>query len=258
VPTPDNFGLLGEAPVNQPLLDWLAHRFIENKWSIKAMHRLVMLSSTYQQDSSFREWMNRIDPENRWLGRFTPRRLEAEAIRDNLLAVSGRLDRSMGGSLLHLKNRAYFFDHTSKDTTKYDSRRRALYLPVVRNNVYDVFQLFDFPDPAVANGDRATTTVATQALFFLNSDWVAQLCEEWATTLLKDAGLDDAGRVDRMYRQAYARKPTPKESAEALELVRRVDTALARPESRADRRRLQAWASLCQTIMSANEFVYVN
>ena len=133
-----------------------------------------------------------------------------------------------------------------------------MYLPVVRNNVYDVFQLFDFPDPAVASGDRATTTVATQALFFLNSDWVAQLCEDWAGTLLKDTRLDDASRVERMYRQAYARQPTAKETEEALALVRRVETALTRGESRADRRRLQAWASLCQTVVSANEFVYVH
>src|SRR5262249_26649355 len=258
VPTPDNFGLLGEAPVNQPLLDWLAHRFIENKWSIKAMHRMMMLSSTYQMSAATDDRAARVDPENRLNWRANVKRLEAEAIRDNLLAVSGRLDRSMGGSLLHVKNREYFFDHPSKDTTKYDSRRRSVYLPVVRNNVYDVFQLFDFPDPAVASGDRATTTVATQALYFLNSDWVAQLCEDWAGTLLRDAGLDDAGRVELMYRQAYARQPTAKETEDALALVRRVETVLTRGVSRADRRRLQAWASLCQTVVSANEFVYVH
>ncbi len=257
VPTPDNFGLLGEAPVNQPLLDWLAHRFVESKWSIKTMHKMMMLSSTYQMSAAADPKAALVDPENRLNWRAKVKRLEAEAIRDNLLTVSGMLDRSMGGSLLHVKNRDYFFDHTSKDTTKYDSRRRSLYLPVVRNNVYDVFQLFDFPDPAVANGDRATTTVATQALFLMNSDWVAQLCEHWAGTIMKDAKLDDAGRVGQIYRQAYAREPTAAEIDRAGSLVRSVELALARREPNAERRRLQAWASLCQTIVSANEFVYV-
>lgn len=258
VPTPDNFGLLGEAPVNQLLLDWLAHRFIENKWSIKSMHRMMMLSSTYQLSAATDPKAVLIDPENRLNWRANVKRLEAEAIRDNLLAVSGLLDRSMGGSLLHVKNRDYFFDHTSKDTTKYDSRRRSLYLPVVRNNVYDVFQLFDFPDPAVANGDRATTTVATQALFLMNSDLVAQVCEQWAGSLLKVSQLDDAGRIHAIYRQAYAREPTVEEAARARTLVRSVETALTRGEPNADRRRLQAWASLCQTVVSANEFVYLH
>jgi hypothetical protein len=257
VPTPDNFGLLGEAPVNPPLLDWLALRFIESKWSIKAMHRMIMLSSTYQMSAAADAKAALVDPENRLNWRANVRRLEAEAIRDNLLAVSGLLDRSMGGSLLHVKNRDYFFDHTSKDTTRYDSRRRSLYLPVVRNNVYDVFQLFDFPDPAVANGDRATTTVATQALFFMNSEWVAQLCEEWAAALVKDDQLDDAGRVDRIYRKAYARPATAKEVADALTLVRSVEAALARGQAHTERHRMQAWASLCQTVVAANEFIYV-
>ena len=258
VPTPDNFGLLGEAPVNQPLLDWLAHRFVEHKWSIKAIHRIMMLSSTYQMSAASVPKAALVDPENRLNWRANVKRLEAEAIRDNLLAVSGLLDRSMGGSLLHVKNRDYLFDHTSKDTTKYDSRRRSLYLPVIRNNVYDVFQLFDFPDPAVANGDRATTTVATQALFLMNSDWVGELCEHWAATLLKDAKLDDAGRIRQIYRQAYAREPTAPEAARAGSLLRRVETALTRSEPNADRRRFLAWASLCQTVVSVNEFVYVH
>ncbi|MBM4067597.1 MAG: DUF1553 domain-containing protein [Planctomycetes bacterium] len=257
VPTPDNFGLLGEAPVNPPLLDWLARRFIEDKWSMKAMHRRMMLSSTYQMSATDDARAARVDPENRLNWRANVKRLEAEAIRDNLLAVTGTLDRSLGGSLLHVKNRDYLFDHTSKDTTKYDSRRRSLYLPVIRNNVYDVFQLFDFPDPAVANGHRATTTVATQALFFMNSDWVAQLCEEWAGKLLQDAKLDDAGRVERIYRRAYARRPTTQEAAAAQTLVGNVTAVLSRSEANSDRCRRQAWASLCQTVLAANEFVYV-
>lgn len=253
----DNFGLLGSLPDNQPLLDWLTHRFIEKQWSIKALHREIMLSSTYQMSAAPNPTAAEIDPENRLRWRAEIRRLEAEAIRDALLAVSGALDRTMGGSLLHVKNREYLFDHTSRDMTRYDSRRRSLYLPVIRNNVYDVFQLFDYPDPAVPTGDRATTTVAPQALFMLNSDWTMQLCEQLAAALLKDANLDDTGRVRRLYLQAYGREATAQETVKALTLIRDVDRVLQAKEMNLDRRRAAAWSCFCQVVVSANEFLYI-
>jgi cytochrome c553 len=258
VRTVDNFGLQGEPPVNQVLLDWLAHRFMENKWSIMSMHRLILLSSTYQMSSVGNKEALLTDPENRLCWRAPVRRLQAEELRDALLAVCGRLDRTMGGSLLHAKNREFLFDHTSKDRTKYDSRRRSLYLPVIRNNVYDVFQLFDFPDPAVPSGDRPTTTIAPQALFLMNSEWAMQLCEHLADDLLRDKGLDDAERVQRLYRTAYSRTASEKETERGLALVRNVDRALAMREDDDGRRRLLAWACLCQTVAAANEFVYLD
>jgi len=270
VRTVDNFGTLGELPDNQPLLDWLTHRFTlpspsgrgaggegKRSWSIKAMHRVIMLSSTYQMSSTPDPKTADADPENRLHGRANVRRLEAEAIRDAMLAVSGSLDKSMGGSLLHVKNRDYLFDHTSRDLTSYESPRRSIYLPVVRNNVYDVFQLFDFPDPAVPNGDRATTTVAPQALFLLNSDWAMKTCDQMAESLLKDANLDDAGRVRRLYRKAYGREASAVELAKAIALVDNVERALHAKEASLERRRSMAWSSLCQVVVAANEFVYV-
>ncbi|MGE3806860.1 MAG: DUF1549 domain-containing protein, partial [Gemmataceae bacterium] len=119
VPTPDNFGRLGERPANQPLLDWLARRFIEEGWSLKKLHRRIMLSNTYQLNTKHPRGSFDADPENRLHWRANVRRLESEAIRDSLLAVSGTLDTTRGGSLLHVKNREFLFDHTSKDTTKY-------------------------------------------------------------------------------------------------------------------------------------------
>jgi mono/diheme cytochrome c family protein/cytochrome c553 len=253
----DNFGTLGELPSDQLLLDWLASRFVEGRWSIKAMHRSIMLSSTYQMSANADPKAREADPENRLHGRANVRRLEAEAIRDALLAVGGVLDKSQGGSMLHVKNREYLFDHTSKDTTNYDSRRRSLYLPVIRNNVYDVFQLFDFPDPAAPGGDRATTTVAPQALFMMNSELTMKICDHLVESLLKEAGLDDAGRVRRLYLKAYGREATDAETARAIALVRAVDHAMQKREPNLDRRRLLAWSALCQVIVSANEFVYV-
>jgi hypothetical protein len=253
----DNFGTLGELPGDQRLLDWLASRFVEERWSVKAMHRLIMLSSTYQMSVNADPKTRESDPENRLHGRANVRRLEAEAIRDALLAVGGVLDKSQGGSMLHVKNREYLFDHTSKDTTSYDSRRRSLYLPVIRNNLYDVFQLFDYPDPAVPSGDRATTTVAPQALFLMNSDWTMKICDDLAESLLREAGLDDPGRVRRLYLRAYGRAATDAEIAKAIALVREVDLAMQKREPNFDRRRLLAWSSLCQVVVSANEFIYV-
>jgi cytochrome c553 len=254
VPSVDNFGLLGEAPTHPELLDWLASEFVADGWSIKALHRLLLTSATYQQSSqhaSADEQALRVDPENRWFGRAPVRRLEAEQFRDALLAVSGQLDDSLGGSLLTVKNRAYFFDHTSKDLTDYSSRRRSLYLPVVRNNVYDLFQLLDFPDPAIPNGDRATTTVAPQALLLLNSEFVLQCAERLAQRVLREA-VDDACRVDRLYHVAYSRAATPAEVHAAATFLRRFEESWPAVD------RSQAWTALCQVILAANEFLYVN
>ncbi|MCI0456147.1 MAG: DUF1553 domain-containing protein, partial [Gemmataceae bacterium] len=252
----DNFGALGEPPSHPELLDWLAHRFVDSGWSLKALHRLILLSNTYQMSSAHDDRAAERDPENRLLWRANLRRLEAEAIRDALLAVSGTLDLTRGGSLLHVKNRDYFFDHTSKDMTKYDSRRRSLYLPVVRNHLYDVFQLFDSTDATVLSGDRATTTVAPQALFLLNSDLVMQVSESLAAKLLAMT-CADTHRLQRLYVNAYGRPATTAETVRAQVLLEDVERELRPKEPNAARRQLQAWACLCQVVLAANEFVYI-
>jgi hypothetical protein len=164
----------------------------------------------------------------------------------------------MGGSLLHVKNRAYLFDHTSRDGTQYDSKRRALYLPVIRNNLYDVFQLFDATDPAVSSGDRSTTTVATQALFFMNGELVSQATEHLAQSLLARKDLDDGGRTRLLYERVYGRPPSAREGDRASTALADFDKLLQSHEANAAKRRLRAWAWLCQVLIEANEFVYVN
>ncbi len=253
----DNFGTLGELPENPALLDWLANQFVESGWSMKAMHRLILLSATYQASAQADATAMRIDPENRFLSHFSVRRLDAEVLRDAMLAVAGNLDTTRGGSLLHVKNRDYFFDHTSKDHTKYDSLRRSLYLPVVRNNVYDVFQLFDFPDPAVSTGNRNATTVAPQALFMLNSDLMLETSQHFAATLLKENLPDDAARIAKMYRKAFGRASLTGERDKALAFLAEIDRMMQPRESDPNRRRAFAWACLCQTVLASNEFVYV-
>ncbi len=134
----DNFGRLGQGVDNQPLLDWLARRFVDLGWSIKAMHRLIVLSSAYQMSTEFNPQAAAVDPENRLLWRMNRRRLEAEEIRDALLAASGRMDLAMGGTMMTFGNHTYVTSTASKNGVNYQSLRRSVYLPVVRSSVYEV------------------------------------------------------------------------------------------------------------------------
>ncbi len=254
VPSTDNFGLLGEKPSHPELLDWLAQRFVADGWSFKSLHRLILASNVYQQGSAPTPEQLTKDPENRLLARFNVRRLEAEEVRDSLLALSGTLDSTMGGSLLNVKNRAYFFDHTSIDKTDYSSRRRAIYLPIVRNNVYDVFQLLDFPDPAVPSGDRATTTVAPQALLMLNSDLVMQAGTDLAQRTAQESA-DDRQRLSRLIVRTYGREATEDELQSNLKFLADVRQSL--PPAEADKPQPDGWSVLCHVLLAANEFVYV-
>lgn len=257
VRTPDNFGLLGEAPTHPELLDWLTVRFVEGGWSIKSLHRLIVLSATYRQSSQAPDATRQADPDNLLYGRMDLRRLEAEEVRDALLSVSGQLDRTPGGPVLKVKNRGYLFDHTSKDLTDYSSVRRSVYLPIIRNNLYDVFQLLDFPDASVPSGDRSTTVIAPQALMMLNSDFVMQAADKFAERLLADAGIDDVERARRMYRLAYGRDGTDEELAAAQSFQKTLEEAMPTEGRDTAARRMAAWSGLCQVVLAANELVYL-
>lgn len=256
VSTPDNFGLLGQPPSHPQLLDWLAAELVANDWSLKALHRRIMLSSTYQLSSESNETSAAVDPDNRYHWRADIRRLEAEIIRDALLAASGTLDKRMGGSMLHVENRAFLFDHTSKDTTSYDSFRRSLYLPVIRNNLYDGFSLFDYNAADVPNGDRETSTVATQALFVMNSDLVINAAEALAARVRADHPQDDQAAVRALYQRALSREPSDRESQRLLNFIASFSQHLQQSEA-ADDPSGAAWVAACQAILATNEFIYV-
>ena len=258
VRTTDNFGLLGERPSHPELLDWLARRVTQRDWSIKSLHRQIMESQTYQLDSRAESQLVERDPENRLLGRADVRRLEAEAVRDALIAVGDGLDRTLGGSLLTVKNRDYFFDHTSKDLTDYKSQRRSLYLPVVRNNVYDVFQLLDYPDAAIPTGDRSTTTIAPQALLMMNSDLVMKCSSNLASKIWTESSRGDhSQRVTFAYVSVFGREPSAGEVASALAFLNEVEQALATGNVAPEQHQRRAWDSLCHVLLSSNEFIYV-
>jgi cytochrome c553 len=257
VRSPDNFGKLGDRPVNQPLLDWLAVRFVEEGWSLKRLHREIMLSSTYQMSSTYDEKTALADPDNRLHWHWQRRRLEAEALRDAILAVSGGLDLKMGGSLFQGANRAYVPGYPNCSYDRYDFNRRSIYLPVIRSDLYNVFQAFDFADPSTSNGERAVTTVAPQALFLMNSKLVAEQARRLAGRLLGRQELDDAGRVRLAHALAYARTATEPETTRALAFLQRAEATLRSQKVDEHERRLRAWQSLCRVLLAASEFSYV-
>ncbi len=255
VRSPDNFGLLGDKPTHPELLDWLSQRFIAVGWSTKSLHREVMLSSAYQMQTTFNEAAFLADPDNRLWWRRNRRRLEVEAIRDSLLAVSGRLDNVMGGSLLPSPNRAYVTGTANNYPRIYDSNRRSVYLPVIRSALYELYQVFDFAEPSVLNGKRDTTTLATQALFMLNSSLVADQSRELTQQLLAPPNLDDAARIRQAYLACYQREPLPSETSRSLEFLTRLEAA--QPVGLPADQRIAAWRGLVRTLLAANEFLFV-
>lgn len=256
VPTPDNFGLLGQQPTHPELLDWLARWFTSNGWSLKDMHRLIMSSRTYQQSSTAPPQAALADPENHLLHHFPVRRLEAEEVRDALLHTAGSLDTSIGGKTIPRRNREFVFNHTSKDFTTYGSTRRALYLPVIRNNLYDLFQQFDYPDPSTSTGLRDSTVVSPQALLLMNSPLAGDAAENFARRLLSRA--DGAGpRLRAAYRLAYSREATAVDLERAKNFLTATDAALNSSRQDAGKRELRTWALLCQALMMSNEFIYL-
>ncbi len=253
----DNFGKLGDRPDNPALLDFLAVEFVRNNWSMKAVQRMIVLSNTYQMSAAPNEKASLIDPENRLYWRKERRRLEAEAVRDALLAVSGQLDAAMGGSLLKTTNRAYVASTTSVDQTNYANTRRSVYLPVIRSALYDVFQAFDFADPSVPNGERSTTTVAPQALFMMNSSLIQTASKQLARELLGQTDVDDTGRVRLLYERAFGRPALDRETERALAFVERTERTLVDEKVPLAERRQRAWQGLCRAVLAANEFIYV-
>ena len=253
----DNFGLLGDRPVNQPLLDWLALTFVKDGWSLKKLHRRILLSQTYQMSSQYDAKSAQFDPENRLHWRNNRKRLEAEAVRDSILAVSGQMDRTLGGTLLNFKSRQYVTSTANSDPVNYRSNRRSVYLPVIRSALYDVYTAFDFGDPTVLNGDRPTTTVAPQALFMMNSQLVLEQTKAMADSLLSHQDLDDAGRIRLAYETCYGRPAKDTEVQRAREFVQKLEQSYSSKESSATAAKSRAWQSLCKALIAANEFIYI-
>jgi hypothetical protein len=258
VRSPDNFGRLGQRPTHPGLLDFLAIRLQDGNWSLKSLHRLIMLSSTYQMSSTWNQGYAESDPENKLLWRMNRRRLEAEEIRDSLLAVGDNLDRRMGGSLLPTKNRAYVTSTANIDIKVYDTRRRSLYLPVVRSALYSVFQVFDFAEPSVPNGQRQVTNIASQALFFMNSKIVMEQSEALAEQLLSMDKASGQQRIQGLYMKVLGRPARDEELASCLAHLEEYSAALEKNGITGADQLRQSWQSLCRALLASNEFIYLD
>jgi hypothetical protein len=207
VRTTDNFGTTGEAPSHPELLDHLALRFLEDGQSLKKLVRRIATSSTYRMSSDVAGKAPDSDLENRLLWRANRRRLDAEAIRDALLAVSGRLRTEPVTGPTYASTLASDYGYRHSEPV------RSLYVPVFRNALPELFDVFDFADTSMTTGRRSASTVAPQALFLLNNPFVREQAAAAAARLPRG---DEAARVERAYRMALGRRPTESELAAAL------------------------------------------
>jgi len=259
VPTTDNFGAMGEAPSHPELLDYLAGELIANGWSAKKLIRRILLTRTYQMGSQENEKARAADPENRLLWRMNPKRLEAEALRDAMLAANGTLDRAVGGPPQQAAMAAPAQPVPELPPPVFeDSSRRSLYLPVLRGNLQDLFQVFDFPDPHFVAGRRFTTTAPTQALFLMNSPFVLRQARAWAEKLAAESGRSDAELAAEVYAAAYGRTAAKDELARASAFLENYRAALAQAEPDAAARKIKAWQGFCQAILQSTEFRFLD
>jgi hypothetical protein len=264
VRTPSDFGVRTEAPEHGELLDWLAATFVEDGWSVKRLHRRIVLSATYRQSSDTRPEVAALDPDNRLVHRFNRRRLEFEAMRDTLLAVAGTLDPRAGGVPDDLSRPPF-------------PRRRTVYGFIDRQNLPGMFRTFDYPNPDTSTSERFATTVPQQALFLLNSPFV----QEQARSLLRRddvaTAASDAEKIAALYRACFQRAPAPDETEAALAFLQtpsrgepvppppppsaakkgKVRVA-APPVATVPPPRLTRWEEFAQVLLLANELAFVD
>ena len=216
----DNFGIRGDLPSHPELLDYLASEFIKQGWSTKKLVRRLVLTSAYRMSANPNPAAHEIDPENRLLWRMNARRLEAETIRDSILAITGKLDLTAGGETLPTHSLETFIPNLSTfnpsqviktarlpENLRY---RRTVYLPIFRTKQMqelDILNYFDFAEPTQLNASRRATVVPTQSLFLLNSPWIAEQAEVLATKLIQDDQLLDRQRVNELILRIFNRKP---------------------------------------------------
>ena len=251
VASADNFGVLGERPTNRELLDRLAGDFMRDGWSIKRLIRGLTLSSAYQASSRPTEAARQTDPDNLLLSHQAVKRLEAEVIRDNVLAASGRLNRRMFGVSTPIYLSEFMEGRGRPDTGSVDGDgRRSVYLSVRRNFLSTFFLAFDYPVPFTAVGRRSVSNVPGQALTMMNSPLVAGEARRWAERLAGEP-LEPSQRVEKLYLAAFGRRPSDLELLQAVEFL---STQAQRYGKGIDS---DAWADLCHVLMNAKEFIFV-
>ncbi|MBZ5625840.1 MAG: DUF1549 and DUF1553 domain-containing protein, partial [Acidobacteriia bacterium] len=260
VATPDDFGTRGEAPCNPKLLDYLASRFVEGGWSIKKMHRSIMLSRTYQMAGGDNPQDALKDPKNQYFWKFSRRRLDAEEIRDSLLAVSGNLDPAPGGE--HPFPPEMQWKYTQHQPflgaeEKYANNKRSVYLMQQRIRRQPFLDLFDGPDPNAETGVRPLTTTALQALYTMNDPFFHAQADAVAVRVAMENGTDLA-RLRYAFRLLYGRSPAPDEVREARQFLASARKSLEGTALPDYQRTREVWASLMRVLLSSNEFLTVD
>jgi hypothetical protein len=243
VGTPSDFGVNGAAPTHPELLDWLASEFVAHGWSVKHIHRLILNSATYRQSSDARENCVAVDAASRLLWRFPPRRLEAEPIRDSILAVSGQIDWRAGGPGFSFfePNDNYVRVYAPRREWPAETFRRMIYGTVIRQRPDGVFGAFDCPDAGQIAPKRSRSTTPLQAFNLLNSGFMMQQADFFAARLEKEAGPNPKAKVDRAFALAFQREPDRKERSAGAELIRK-----------------QGTRAFCRALLNANEFIYLD
>jgi Protein of unknown function (DUF1549)/Protein of unknown function (DUF1553)/Planctomycete cytochrome C/EF-hand domain pair len=256
VPTPDNFGNSGHAPAHPELLDYLAVSFIENGWSVKKLIRFLVLSRAYQLSSRYDPHNDEIDPDNTYVWRHMKRRLDAESLRDSLLAISGQLERTppIGSAVAKSgEGPIQVLLQRQAGEIRAENRlpHRTVYLAVVRNSLPDSLALFDFAEPSLVIGERSTTTVPAQGLFLLNNPVVIHLAEVVADRILT-RDIREAERIDLAYRTVYGRPPTETELRTVEKFLSTYPQTEATPKSKR-----ATWTALIQALFASADFLYV-
>jgi len=277
VGTPSDFGVMGEAPANPQLLDYLAATFVESGWSVKKMHRMIMLSSAYRQSSAHQAEAAEIDPDNKLLWRFDRRRLEGEVIRDSMLLAAGQLNLKPGGPGVFpplppgvsMPGSRYMSWNTEKDPA--EANRRSVYVFVKRNLRYPMFETFDFPDTHESCSRRYATVTPTQPLALMNDELVLEWSRALAGRVLNDGGLSANQQVERAFRIVFSRAPKDAERQAVLDFLNQQAGVISERLARNDKvpmpdhlpegmeaARAAAFVDLCQALLNSNEFIYMN
>lgn len=283
VNTPGDLGQLGERPSHPELLDWLAAELMENGWSMKHLHRVLMNSATYQQSSQREAERERIDPDNRLLSRMNVLRLEAETLRDSLLMVSGRLESRVGGEPVPVTYNEQGQIIIGKDTRDTAGRqtgklaplngleyRRSIYIQARRSMPLEVFAAFDAPAMTEANcASRPVTTVSPQSLLLMNNLYMREHAQDLAQRVTREAGADLEEQVKRAWQLCYARSPSLSDLGAALEFLKaqtahyqahptKLEHVNAPAKKNNAAPELLGLAAFCHALMSSNEFLYVD
>jgi hypothetical protein len=266
VATENDFGVMGTPPTNQALLDWLASEFVAGGWQMKRMHRLMVLSQTYQMDSSPNAAAEQVDPAGTLHWRFTPRRMEAEAVRDTILAVSGTLNSASSGASVYPKISRAVLETQSRPgdgwntSSPTEAARRSVYVAVKRTLLVPELEVLDFPSTEETCEQRVVSTVAPQALTFLNGEFIHEQAQAFAERLAREAGPDNTNRIVRAYLLAFSRLPNEQERTALLQFLAQHSQQIEKDTGGkvfGTAAQAQALSAMCLVLLNTNEFAYV-